>query len=180
MAWWVKRFKAITPTNPKLLPGKADFWRNISTATFLGLFCGTVGKIALWQRIGREPLGNPFNALVSLKKEQGKPRNPFTNIGAIAIAIADRLSSHGNEAGTLLELLSNLCFNSVHLDPEVAQSGADAGFRSHAVANFMKGFGKLDNPVAAGEFAHRIGLPCKRGVGGGIVAVVPDQSTLRA
>ncbi len=31
---------------------------------------------------------------------------------------------------------------------------------------------------AAGEFAYRIGLPCKSGVGGGIVAVVPDTLTL--
>ena len=31
---------------------------------------------------------------------------------------------------------------------------------------------------AAGEFAFRIGLPCKSGVGGGIVAVVPDKLTL--
>ena len=31
---------------------------------------------------------------------------------------------------------------------------------------------------AAGEFAFGIGLPCKSGVGGGIVAVVPDTLTL--
>lgn len=31
---------------------------------------------------------------------------------------------------------------------------------------------------AAGEFAFRIGLPCKSGVGGGIVAVAPDRLTL--
>ena len=30
----------------------------------------------------------------------------------------------------------------------------------------------------AGEFAFLIGLPCKSGVGGGIVAVVPDRLTL--
>jgi len=30
----------------------------------------------------------------------------------------------------------------------------------------------------AGEFAYLIGLPCKSGVGGGIVAVVPDRLTL--
>ena len=126
----------------------------------------------LWQRIGCELSGNPFNARVPLKNEQGKPRNPFINAGAIAVA--DRLLPHGNGVGTLPELLSSLCSDSVHLDPEIAQSEADTGFRSHAVANFMKGFGKLDNPVVAGEFAQRIGLPCKSG----IVAVVPDQLTL--
>ena len=192
---------------------------------------------ALWQRIGREPSGNPFNSLVQLENEHGKPRNPFINAGAIAVA--DRLLSHGDGVGQLLELLSALCNEPVHLDPEVAQSEAETGFRNHALANFMKSFGKLDNPVAAvldlyfhqcairmscqqmaraagylcrdgrhpyragvavlsasqarrvnalmltcgtydaaGEFAYRIGLPCKSGVGGGIVAVVPDQLTL--
>ena len=192
---------------------------------------------ALWQRIGREPSGNPFNSLVQLENEQGKPRNPFINAGAIAVA--DRLLSHGNGVGNVLDLLSELCDEPVHLDPEVARSEAQTGFRNHALANFMKSFGKLDNPVAAvldlyfhqcairmscqqmaraagylcrdgrhpyradatvvsssqtrrinalmltcgtydaaGEFAFRIGLPCKSGVGGGIVAVVPDQLTL--
>ena len=31
---------------------------------------------------------------------------------------------------------------------------------------------------AAGEFAFRIGLPCKSGVGGGIVAFVPDELSI--
>ncbi len=31
---------------------------------------------------------------------------------------------------------------------------------------------------AAGEFAYEIGLPCKSGVGGGIVGVVPDRATV--
>ncbi len=31
---------------------------------------------------------------------------------------------------------------------------------------------------AAGEFAFRIGLPCKNGVGGSIMAVVPDRLSL--
>ena len=31
---------------------------------------------------------------------------------------------------------------------------------------------------AAGDFAFLVGLPCKSGVGGGIVAVVPDRLTL--
>ena len=191
---------------------------------------------ALWDRIGREPSGSPFNSLVQLETERGIPRNPFINAGAIAIA--DRLVSLGDAKAELLAMLGRLCGEPVHIDAEVARSEADTGFRNTALANFMKGFGTLDNDVAtvldvyfnqcaismtceqvacaagylcrdgrhplagtpvlsaaqarrvnalmltcgtydaAGEFAFRIGLPCKSGVGGGIVAVVPDSLTL--
>jgi len=190
----------------------------------------------LWQRIGREPSGSPFNSLVQLETERGIPRNPFINAGAIAVA--DRLLSQGDADAQVLAMLSSLCREPVHIDAEVAQSEADTGFRNAALANFMRGFGTLDNepqrvlavyfrqcaiamnclqvaraagylcrdgkhpydgtPVisetqarrvnalmltcgtydAAGEFAFRIGLPCKSGVGGGIVAVLPDKLSL--
>lgn len=191
---------------------------------------------ALWDRIGREPSGSPFNSLVQLESERGIPRNPFINAGAIAVA--DRLVSQGDAKAELLALLGRLCGEPIHIDAEVARSEADTGFRNTALANFMKGFGTLDNDVAtvldvyfnqcaiamsceqvacaagylcrdgrhplagtpvlseaqtrrvnalmltcgtydaAGEFAFRIGLPCKSGVGGGIMAVVPDRLTL--
>ncbi len=194
---------------------------------------------ALWERIHREPSGNPFNSLLQLESEQGVPRNPFINAGAIAVA--DRLlSTLGAKARDgLLELLSGLAGEPIGFDAEVAASEAATGYRNIALANFMKSFGRLDNdaaavldlyfhqcalrmscrqlaraagylcrdgahpqgqgePVlserqtrrvnalmltcgtydAAGEFAYRIGLPCKSGVGGGIVAVVPDRLTL--
>jgi glutaminase len=191
---------------------------------------------ALWERLGREPSGNPFNSLVQLENERGKPRNPFINAGAIAVA--DRLVSQGHAIDGILALMSSLCGEPIGIDVEVAQSEAATGFRNAALANFMKSFGSLDNDVAqvlhvyfhqcairmscvqvaraagflcrdgehpltgepvvserltrrinalmltcgtydaAGEFAYRIGLPCKSGVGGGIVAVVPDRLTL--
>lgn len=191
---------------------------------------------ALWDRIGREPSGSPFNSLVQLETERGVPRNPFINAGAIAVA--DRLLSQGDAKQDIPALLSSLCGETVSIDPEVAQSEADTGFRNAALANFMKGFGTLDNAVdrvldvyfnqcairmscmqvaraagylcrdgahpyggpqvvsaaqvrrinavmltcgtydAAGEFAFRIGLPCKSGVGGGVMAVLPDRLSL--
>src|SRR4051812_2383889 len=45
----------------------------------------------LWDYIGREPSGSAFNSLVQLESEQGVPRNPFINAGAIAVI--DRLVS---------------------------------------------------------------------------------------
>ena len=61
---------------------------------------------ALWERIDREPSGNPFNSLVQLESEQGMPRNPFINAGAIAVS--DRLVSElgAGAKASLLEMLS--------------------------------------------------------------------------
>ena len=209
--------------------------QSMSKVFSLTLAMHTLGD-TLWARIGREPSGSPFNSLVQLETERGIPRNPFINAGAIAIA--DRLLSLGDAKYEILALLTSLCGEAVVIDPEVAQSEADTGFRNAALANFMKGFGTLDNAVgrvldvyfnqcaismncvqvaraagylcrdgahpysgpavineaqarrinalmltcgtydAAGEFAFRIGLPCKSGVGGGIMAVVPDTLSL--
>lgn len=210
--------------------------QSISKVFTLALAMRALGP-RLWERIGREPSGNPFNSLVQLETERGVPRNPFINAGAIAVA--DRLVSHfADPKAEILALMSGLCGETVGFDEEVARSEAETGFRNVALANFMKSFGKLDNDVdtvldvyfhqcalrmdcrqlaraagflcrdgrhplggdpllserqarrinalmltcgtydAAGEFAFSIGLPCKSGVGGGIVAVVPDRLSL--
>ena len=46
----------------------------------------------LWDRVDVEPSGNPFNSLLQLETDLGKPRNPFINAGAIVIC--DVLMSH--------------------------------------------------------------------------------------
>ena len=84
---------------------------------------------ALWERIGREPSGNPFNSLVQLENEQGKPRNPFINAGAIAVA--DRLVSQGDAKAELLALMTSLCGEPIGFDEEVAASEAATGFRNY-------------------------------------------------
>ena len=39
----------------------------------------------LWQRVGVEPSGTPFNNLSRLEHDFGIPRNPFSNAGAIVV-----------------------------------------------------------------------------------------------
>ena len=58
---------------------------------------------ALWEQIGREPSGNPFNSLVQLESEQGIPRNPFINAGALVVT--DRLVSLFDAKAQMLALL---------------------------------------------------------------------------
>lgn len=63
----------------------------------------------IWQRVGREPSGTPFNSIVQLESEHGIPRNPFINAGAIVIAdiLTARYGAQGMQA-KLLALVRDL------------------------------------------------------------------------
>lgn len=191
----------------------------------------------LWQGLGREPSGQRFNSLVQLESENGIPRNPFINAGALLVC--DRLESRCSAPNyQLLEMLKNLSGNPhLKVDKAVARSEMEHGSRNAAMAYLMKAFGNFPNPVEkvlesythhcaiemscvdlvkaalplanrgiglngeqvltpkrtkrvnamlatcglyneAGEFAFKVGLPGKSGVGGGILAIYPGHYSI--
>ncbi|WP_458701680.1 glutaminase [Sulfurospirillum sp. 1307] len=193
----------------------------------------------LLERLGLEPSGNPFNSLVQLEYENGIPRNPFINAGAIVLA--DMLLSKYKEKTFehILEFVQEVSNNkNISYSDEVYKSEKLNGYRNYALVSLMKSFGNIKNhsgdvmstyfkhcsiemstnelsramlflanhgvdPVtkkrfltisqskrvsavmltcghydASGDFAFRVGLPGKSGVGGGIVAVIPDKMAI--
>ncbi|MGW3465754.1 glutaminase A, partial [Streptomyces olivaceoviridis] len=101
----------------------------------------------LWEHVGREPSGNPFNSLVQLEYENGIPRNPFINAGALVVT--DRLHTRtGDAAGELLTFLRAESGNpDLGFDEEVAASETAHGDRNAALAHFMASYGNIDNEV---------------------------------
>jgi glutaminase len=191
----------------------------------------------LWSGVGREPSGQRFNSLVQLETENGVPRNPFINAGALLVC--DRLESRCSAPNfQLLELLKKLSGNTqLKVNQTVVTSELEHGARNAAMAYLMKAFGNFKNPVEkvlqsyshhcaiemncidlaraalplantgkdvlgeqiisvkqskrinamlatcglydeAGEFAFKVGLPGKSGVGGGILAIYPGQYSI--
>lgn len=192
----------------------------------------------IWQRVGKDPSGQPFNSLLQLEIEQGKPRNPFINAGALVVCdmLQSRLSAPRQRMLEIIRKLSGV--DDIAYDTVVARSEFDHSARNAAIAWLMKSFGNFHNDVAtvlqnyfhycalkmscselaqtflflanqgrsprhdqaiitplqsrqvnalmatsgmyqnAGEFAWRVGLPAKSGVGGGIVAIVPHEMAI--
>ncbi|CAG4889953.1 glutaminase [Paraburkholderia gardini] len=100
----------------------------------------------LWQRVGREPSGTAFNSLVQLEADQGKPRNPFINAGALVVT--DVLCRRFVKAETaLVEFIRRLSGErAIGYDSAVAQSELQHAHRNRAMAHFMASFGNLTMP----------------------------------
>ena len=101
----------------------------------------------LWQRVGREPSGTAFNSLVQLEHEEGIPRNPFINAGAIVVTdvIASHSAGAAKRIADFVRLLTGNTSNRV--DEEVALSEQEHGFRNAALANLMKSFGNIESDI---------------------------------
>ncbi|CAH8285693.1 L-glutaminase [Mariniflexile fucanivorans] len=210
--------------------------QSISKVLALSKAMALIGE-SVWERVDVEPSGHPFNQLALLEIENGIPRNPLINSGAIVIA--DILLTHlKNPKEDFLQFVRDLANDaSINFNLEVAESERNTGFKNYAAANLLKSFNNLVNPVdavldfyfhqcsiemtcsqlsktffflankgaclknvahlkesqakrinaimltcgfydEAGEFAFEVGLPGKSGVGGGIVALLPDQYTI--
>jgi len=211
--------------------------QSISKSLTLTLALNYLGS-QLWKRVGKEVSGDAFNSIIQLEYDQGIPRNPLINAGALVVA--DCIITHaGNAKNTILNFVKKEADNrAIQYDFEVVESEKKHGYRNAALANFMKSYGNIDNEIydvlsvyfhhcalamsckdlaktmlflanngispvtgetvispnqakkinsllltcgmydAVGDFAYRVGLPAKSGVGGGIVAIVPGQMTI--
>lgn len=120
--------------------------QSVSKALTVALAFASLGE-RMWERVGVEPSGNPFNSLVQLEYEKGIPRNPFINAGAIVIA--DMLVSQlKNPKQDFLEFVRTISGSpNINYNSKVAESEKQTGFRNAALANFIKSFGNIENDV---------------------------------
>jgi glutaminase len=215
--------------------GTAFSIQSVSKVFALALALGKVGD-QLWRRVGREPSGLSFDSILLLEREDGVPRNPFINPGALVTTDVYMSGSPPKEAlGQLLRFIRAACDDdAVHINETVARSEIATGHRNFALAHYLASCGNLETGVdkllgtychqcaiemncrqlalagrflidapgmpslvsaerrrrinalmmtcghydGSGDFAFRVGLPGKSGVGGGILVIVPGRAAI--
>jgi glutaminase len=107
--------------------------QSISKVLVYGLALETWGRERVLQRVGVEPSGEQFNAIV-LDESSNRPFNPMVNAGAIATT--DLIEGDGPEdrLAKVLETYRRYLGRDVEIDEEVYRSEAATGHRNRAIA----------------------------------------------
>lgn len=188
-----------------------------------------VATVLPW--VGVEPSDAPFNSLEQLIADEGHPRNPMINSGAITLA--DKLPGKDGSDRTQLfcQWLNNLAGCQLYLDEVMLASvRSSRSPANQAIANYLAETGRLENLEtaldtyeqicclsgtvedlallgkilacdngflnsqhrrivnavmltcglyeASAQFAVKIGLPMKSGIGGGLLAIIPGEGAI--
>ncbi|MBS9391006.1 MAG: glutaminase [Dolichospermum sp. WA123] len=188
-----------------------------------------VKQVLQW--VGVKSSDAPFNSLVQLIADNGYPRNPMINSGAITLA--DKLpGKDGNECTQLFcEWLNKLADTQLYIDANVLASVRASRYQINIdITNYLYEAGHLNNIElsldvyeqicctsgtvedlaklgkvlackseviknqhrqivnavmltcglyeASAEYAVKIGFPIKSGIGGGLVAIIPNQGAI--
>ncbi|MEA5448209.1 glutaminase A [Leptolyngbya sp. CCNP1308] len=208
--------------------------QSISKAFVYGLALEDHGRDYVNSKVGVEPTGEAFNAIV-LDEATNRPYNPMVNAGAIATADLIKGKDGTERLKRLLAMFHRYTGRSHDIDVPVFLSEKATGNRNRAIAYLMLNFGMVSNRIdetldlyfqqcsilvtardlslmaatlanggvnpvtgdraldqryvqdvvsvmltcgmydSSGDWAYRVGMPAKSGVGGGITAVSPGK-----
>lgn len=107
------------------------------------------GHQYVFERVGKEPTGDPFNSIIKLETiKPHKPLNPMINAGAIAVAGMIQGKNVQERLDCLLDMLRKMTGNpNIHVNEAVYCSEKKTADRNRALAWFLKDSGVLTGDV---------------------------------
>lgn len=114
--------------------------QSISKVVSLALALKDNGEQVVFDKVGMEPTGDPFNSIVKLETmNPNRPLNPMINAGAIAVTSLIKGTSNDEKIGRLLQFVHELTGrNDIKVNEKVAQSENETANLNRALTYFMK------------------------------------------
>jgi glutaminase len=126
---------------------RATFTIQSASKPFMfGLALEDYGRHDLLARVGVEPTGDPFNAIV-LDEAANRPPNPMVNAGAIAVTGLVNGATNDDRWARIHSTLEAFAGTSLQIDEAVARSESETGHRNRAIAHLMRNFGMIRTDV---------------------------------
>jgi len=120
--------------------------QSVSKAFVYCLALELAGRDATIERVGVEPSGDAFNAIV-FDPCTNRPFNPMVNAGAITTAGIVRDMAGAGAFDLILERLSAAAGRQLTMDEAVYRSESETGHRNRAIGHLLRNVGALNGNV---------------------------------
>ncbi|MBS4208046.1 glutaminase A [Bacillus sp. FJAT-50079] len=123
--------------------------QSVSKVISLALVLMDRGQDYVFERVGMEPTGDPFNSIVKLETmTPGKPLNPMINAGALVVTHMIKGKSVHERFQRLLSFIQEMTNDpTVGYNEEVARSEFETAYLNRALCYFLKQHQLIDEDV---------------------------------
>lgn len=107
------------------------------------------GESKVFEKVGKEPTGDPFNSIVRLETfNEKKPLNPMINAGAISVAGLIHGKDGKEKVDRILSFIKDITHNKdISINESVYESELKTGNRNRSMAYFLKDVGNVEGDV---------------------------------
>jgi glutaminase len=120
--------------------------QSISKVFVYGMALEEHGRDYVLTRVGVEPTGDAFNAII-LDEKSKRPYNPMVNAGAIATTSLIKGSGPTERLNRMLDMFQRYIGHDIFVDISVFMSERTTGHRNRAMAHLMRNFGMIDDKI---------------------------------
>ena len=120
--------------------------QSISKVFVYGLALEEHGRERVLAKVGVEPTGDAFNAII-LDEKSKRPYNPMVNAGAIAITSLIKGKEPTERLSRMLSMFERYIGHETSVDMLTFMSERTTGHRNRAMAHLMLNFGMIDAKI---------------------------------